>query len=220
MKDRFWQIIAAIAAVAAIVVAIGTFYLSQRANKKALTVEVISSSTLLNEKLTNTTKDLRLIYKNKDIPNVAISNVRISNTGRQPIRTSDIEVPLSIKLQCIEIISSKVISSDPPDLPISTNNEVSSVAISKALLNPNDDFIIEVVSVPNSSEGAVVSGVGGRIAGIGQIEFKATLQKEKTQRSFWGSLFGGIFGGLTAAVFYLVVGYVYGKLRNRRHAKA
>ena len=88
--------------------AIGTFYLSQRASKKALTAEVISSSTLLNAELTTTTKDLRLIYKNKDVPNVALSNVRISNTGRQPIRTSDIEVPLSINLECIEIISSKV----------------------------------------------------------------------------------------------------------------
>ena len=107
-----------------------------------------------------------------------MSNVRISNTGRQPIRTTDIEVPLSIKLECIEIISSKVILSDPPDLPISTNNEVSSVTISKALLNPGDDFTIEVISVPKKSDGIVVSGVAGRIAGVEQIKFVATLQKQ------------------------------------------
>jgi len=220
MKDRFWQIIAATAAVVAIIVAIGTYYLSQRASKRALTAEVISSSTLVKNEITTTSKDLRLIYKNKVIPNVAVSSVRFSNAGRQPIRTSDIEVPLSIKLECIEIISSKVTDSNPPDLPISTNNEVSSVVISKTLLNSGDDFTIEIVSVQNSAEGVVVSGVGGRIAGIGQIEFKTSPQKDKIKLDFWNVLLLSFLGGCIGALSIFLPAFIYWELSTFKQVKA
>ena len=159
MNQRSWQIIGAIATVVAVFVAVGAFYFSQRASTMALTAEVISSSTLLNAEFRS--RDLRIIYKGKDVPNIAVSHVRIANTGRQPIRSDDIESPVRINIESTEIISSKVISSDPSDLPVSTSNAISSVIISKALLNPGDEITVEIVSVPEGSTN-VVSGVSGR----------------------------------------------------------
>lgn len=219
MKDRFWQIVAATAAVIAVLIAVVTFFLSQRASTKALTTEVISNSTLLNVELSKATKDLRLIYKERDIPNVSISQVRISNTGRQPIRTDDIEVPICINLATIEVISSKILLSNPPALPVSTANSAQSVTLSKILLNPGDDFTVEIVSIPLKSSDPVVLGVGGRIVGVKEINFKATLQKETRSKPFWILVLNGAVGGLIAAVFTLMSSLLIRYFQRRRLLK-
>jgi len=99
MKDRFWQIVAPLfSVVVGVAMAMLASYLSQRSDAKEFTAEVISSGKLLNEELLSTSEDFRLIYQGKDIPNVAVSNIRMTNSGRKPIRTDDIEVPISIGL--------------------------------------------------------------------------------------------------------------------------
>lgn len=216
MKDRMWQIIGAVSAVIAIVVAVGTFYLSQRASKMELTAEIISNSTLLNAEIPDSTKDLKLIYKNKEVSNVAVSSIRISNTGRLPIRTSDIEVPLSIKLNCIEIISSKIASSSPPALPISTIIEDPLVRISKALMNPMDEFTIEIVSIPKKVIGNVVSQIDGRIAGISQIEFIPFIQKETKGAWSWKKFFIGVLMGVLAGFISVVFLFLTDKFFLKR----
>ena len=219
MKDRFWQIVAATAAVIAVLFAVVTFFLSQRANNKALTVEVISNSTLLNVELSKATKDLRLIYKDRDIPNLTISQIRISNTGRQPIRSDDIEVPICINLESIEIISSKILLSNPSALAITTVNSAQSVLLSKSLLNPGDEFTVEIVSIPVKSSGPVVSGVSGRIVGVKEINFKATLEKGPASKPFWVSMFGVALGALFVGAFSMVFSFFVEYFRRKRHQK-
>jgi hypothetical protein len=178
MTNRVVQIIGVIITVLSILIMIGIFYMNQRSSRKELTTEIISSSTLLNAGITNTNKDLRLIYKNKDIPNVVITNVRVSNTGSQPIRSSDIEVNLKIYMDCVEIISSKVASTNPKDMPISTSIEGLTVVISKALLNPGDDFIVETVAVQKPGVEDSIINITGRICGITDITYQKILKYE------------------------------------------
>jgi len=213
MKDRFWQIVAALfSGVVAVAMVILTSYLSQRSDAKEFTAEVISSGRLLNEELISTSvlinsEDFRLIYQEKDIPNVAVSNIRMTNSGRKPIRTDDIEAPISIGLNSTEIISSRVISSAPPDLRISTENSASEVIISKALLNPGDEFTVEIVSIPKSSNETVISGVKGRIAGINKIIFKAGLQERSFIISFLIPLVVFLVAGLISGVVFTYIMY-------------
>ncbi len=218
MKDRMWQIVGAVSAVIAVVVAIGTFYLSQRADKMELTAEIISNTTLLNAEIPTTTKDLKLIYKNKEVPNVSISNIRISNTGRLPIRTSDIEVPLSIHMNCVEIISSKIVSSNPSTLPVSTSHKGSIVAIEKALINPMDEFTVEIVTIPKTISENIVSGVHGRIAGISQIEFIPFLTKGTETGWSWKrfiiGIFTGILAGFISSLLFFVTRQIYIKFKK------
>lgn len=213
MKDRFWQIVAPLfSVVVGVAMAMLASYLSQRSDAKEFTAEVISSGKLLNEELLSTSEDFRLIYQGKDIPNVAVSNIRMTNSGRKPIRTDDIEAPISIGLNSTEIISSRVISSAPPDLPISTENSASEVIISKALLNPGDEFTVEIVSIPKSSNETVISGVKGRIAGINKIIFKAGLQERSFIISFLIPLVVGLVAGLISGVVlaYIMYNWSYG----------
>ena len=202
------RIVGTLSAIVALAFAMLTFYWTRRSEAKEFTAEVISSSRLLNAELISTSEDFRLIYQEKDIPNnVAVSNIRMTNSGRKPIRTDDIEAPISIGLNSTEIISSRVISSAPPHLPISTENSASEVIISKALLNPGDEFIVEIVSIPKSSNETVISGVKGRIAGINKIIFKAGLQERSFIISFLFPLVVGLVAGLISGVVFTYIMY-------------
>ena len=88
------RIVVTLYAIVAMAFAMLTFYWTRRSEAKEFTAEVISSSTLLNAELISTSEDFRLIYQGKDIPNVAVSNIRMTNSGRKEILTFDIEAPI------------------------------------------------------------------------------------------------------------------------------
>lgn len=216
MNDRLWQIIGAGSAVIAILISLVTFYWGQKENERALSAQVLSNSTLLNQDITKADKDLRLVYKDKEIPNIAISQIRISNSGRQPIRTLDIEVPISFNLGNSEIISSKVVSSNPQGLPIDIVNEKKAITVSKILLNPGDEFTVEIVAVPQSPTQPIVTGVSGRIAGIKTISFTDSLRKETRKQPWWVGLLVGISSSFAAIAVSSVFRWIYEYIRRRR----
>jgi hypothetical protein len=229
MNNRLWQVIGCTATVIAIIVSLAIFYWGQKASERALSVQVISTSRLFNADITKAAKDLRLLHKGKDVPNIAIIQIRITNSGRQPIRTEDIEVPISITFKARDIISSKVVSSIPRGLPIKIENSKSAITISKTLLNLDDEFTVEIIVVPfnlrtidyidyfeKDASGEyivkeipipvpIVTGVSGRIAGIKKIAFTDTFPKEETSSNFWiFSVLASIFvGAITYLIFLL-----------------
>ena len=204
MKDRIWQIIGAVSAVIAILVTVGTFYLSQRSNKMELTAEIISNTNLLRNDISSNSNELKLTYKNKEIQNVSILNIKFINTGRLPIRSSDIELPLSIKMNCTELLSSKVVATYTPNLPISISNINKSVIVEKTLINPDDEVTIEIISIPKDGTGNIVSGIQGRIAGISEIKLSSLLNKDQKNNRFLVSILKGFLFGIGAAILQIL----------------
>lgn len=219
MNDKLWQIIGGVAAIVAILVSLLTFYLGQRTSEKALSALVVSTSMLLNTDITKTAKDLRLIYGGKEVPNIAISQVRITNSGRQPIRSEDIELPISVGFYSTEIISSKVISSTPPGLPITTEINGSSVNILRTLLNPGDEFTVEVVAVPQNLGKSIVTGVSGRIAGIKTIAFTDTFQKETRTEPWWRTMLASALSSVFAFGFVYIFRFISERVQRWWHNK-
>lgn len=172
-KKINWAVISGIAIT--VIVALIGYMINRRLEKKELTVELLSTSMILNYDIPSSASELRFTYQDRDIPNLAISTVRVRNSGKKEIRSNDFEALLTIDLKDNEIISSKIISKNPEDLSVSTQNRNSSVIISKTLLNDGDEFTIEIISIPIKSENITVSSVEGRIAGIKKINYRESL---------------------------------------------
>jgi hypothetical protein len=213
MKDRLWQIVGAIAAIIAVIVAIIIFYLSDAKMEKSLLAEVISSSKLINTNISSETQNLKVFYRNKEIPNVIVSTLRIINDGKQPIRSEDYESPIIIRLNKSDIISSKVISKIPNNLKISLEDTLSSVLISKTLLNAEDQFLVEIVSTPLDGKESAITSVEGRIVGIKNITFNDSLKKQEGKGFEWFSIISALIGLI--AGLYSVASLLYFSLKRK-----
>ena len=184
--------------------------LIQDRHKKAIAVEVISNIKLINNEFPTKSNELSILYKNNFIPNVTISDIRITNTGNFAIEKKDMESELYIEMSTMDIISSRVILSKPGYLPVSTKIVKSQIVIEKTLLNPGDNFTVRVVSVPRESESNVVFGAGGRISGISNIQFRTYLQSKEQN---WSSFKQYIIGMLVGMLIGLVSGILLKRTR-------
>jgi hypothetical protein len=204
-SNRLWPVISALAALVAVFVTVVIFFVGQRGRAKQLEAVVLSKTTLLNPDIGSARSKLRVIYQDKEVRNVSIIQVRLRNSGAQPIRSVDIEEPIQINLKGIEkLISAEIVHAEPPELTIKPSLLVNSVILNKSLLNPDDQFTLEIASVPASGMESSVHGVGGRIAGVKKIDFRATPQTRRREVEFVSTL----SLAMTTAVIAMMVNFL------------
>lgn len=171
-----WQVISAAGAVAGIIITVTIFFATRRGRVKQLQAVVLSKTALLNPQVRSARQNLRIIYQDREVSDVSIIQIAIRNSGSKPIRSQDIEQPITIIPEGIEeIISADIVSSEPPDLSVGTSLVHNSVQLSRILLNPEDRFIVEITGIPQPNKESSVKKVTARIAGIKQIDFRPSL---------------------------------------------
>jgi len=218
--DQSWQAISAILTVVAIyvsiILAVFSFYSTRHEASKAIEATVISRSQLLNPEVHTKPSDLHLLFKNHEIFDIGILQIRVRNSGAQPIQKADIEGPITIAVEgATEIISAPVVQKYPPTLPIETTISGTKVELTKTLLNPDDAVTVEIDAITAEGGKLDISEVSGHVAGVQKIALEKTLpeQFEKEPGFSRGVLLGLLISFLVADIFFLI--YAISRAQSR-----
>jgi hypothetical protein len=112
-------------------------------------------------------KDLKVSLGNHVLENVGITLIKLANNGRAPINRTDFDRPLNIDvIPGAQLLRSTVESQTPGNLKIETYQEGNSVFVKPVLLNPNDSFVIQLVT----TRALTAPKVSSRISGVQNVE--------------------------------------------------
>jgi len=158
-------IISTVLAALALVVPIILFIFST--SVKTLDFEIRSKIELTKE--SNSVENLKISINGKDVEDIFVYGVKISNTGSKPILKEDYEKILSINVSEDSVIySAKKNRTYPENLSLKFKIDKNQLLISPMLLNPNDEFEINIYS--SSGE---YPKLDARIAGVSTVNSKS-----------------------------------------------
>jgi hypothetical protein len=207
------SVAAVVAILVSIILAVYNLYFVHHEASKAIEATVISRSQLLNPEVHKKPSDLHLVYKNHEIFDLGILQIRIRNSGAQPIAKADIEEPLIISVEgATEIISAPIVHTQPANLPIATTISGTKVELNKSLLNPDDAFTVEIDALTADGGKLDISGVSERIAGVQNVVFQKSLP-EKIHTATEFPIFAAVLGAfvaLLAAIIYRIIYRLWG----------
>jgi hypothetical protein len=174
-------------------------YRLQRA-RKSLSYRVVANSDLLSANVgPNTT--LQVVHANHALTEPRLMVLEITNTGNAEIRAEDFAEPFRIKLKdAIRIESVTIAKTRPNGLPVQTiQPDPLTIELAPLLLNPGDQFILEVLLDGKAAEVEAT----GRVAGVKQISNLSPTKEPRTRprRAYPAiiQMFSGLVGGLVVA---------------------
>ena len=167
LRDPIWQFIGALLAVVAVAIAVVSIVLNLP--KKQLDVVLVSTIPLVSVS-GEASGDVEVYYRGSKATNVYLSQVRVMNSGNQPITEDDFSRPLSFSFSPNQVVEASVIGSTPESLPITlTQSAPHEIQMNPTLLNAGDSASIRFIVLGNSS-GFNEPKVAGRIVGVRRIE--------------------------------------------------
>lgn len=213
----FWQLLGTILAIAAIVATYDVFFRSRPS--KALDV-VLQPPVSLVEVRPEVAADIEIRYKGQSVPNASVLQIRIENSGNQPILETDYSRPLSFSFPAQhELAEVAVDSSDPSNLGMQvTKNGKTRAEVSRTLLNPQDSALLRFITISLSKK-SVLDGftVDGRIVGVKEINVvTAPVKAESSLDDFLGTTTIALLGGAVGILSSVIEGYL--ARRRRRGA--
>lgn len=170
IRDSLWQFITVVIAIIAIIVSI-ILYLIQR-RRKALSWEIISNTPLLSidEEIKG---DLQILFAGKPVQDIQLIILKIINSGNIPIKYTEYERPIYLKLgENAQILSAKVTEKNPSNLETSVkiNKEGTRAELEPTLMNEGDSFTIKMLV--NQFDGQII--VDDRVEGVKVKEIQKT----------------------------------------------
>ena len=192
IRDPLWQFVTVvIIAIIAIIVTI-ILYLIQR-RRKSLSWEIISNTPLLSidEEIRG---NLQVLFAGKPVQDVQLIILKIINSGNVPIKSTDYERPINLKLgENALILTAKVTEKNPSGLETPITNEGTRVVLEPTLMNEGDSFTIKMLV--NQFDDQIT--VDGRIVGVKDIQ-KTTSSKVQFTLNF-------DYFGLTLISIFLIL---------------
>jgi len=160
--DSFWIIIGAIATVVSVIVFI---LVSLRQNvRKEVSYEELSNTSLVRKEVMKSDK-LEIKYDGRLVEAVNLINLRITNSGNQPITKADYEQPITVNLgDQSEILDVEITKRNPKTLSPALRPSSKNLEIEPCLLNPKDSVTLKMLV---SKAGKLT--VNARIAGVKEI---------------------------------------------------
>lgn len=114
---------------------------------KELDVKVLSKSAL-QIPTNSAASDLKLMLGGKELTNSYLSILLISNQGKSPIRSSDFDTPLEIRIgKQQSIVRAVVTNRSPKEVQAKLDTDNQTIHLEPTLLNPQDSITIEILSV-------------------------------------------------------------------------
>lgn len=136
-------------------------------DKKQLSYEV-----LLKRELTNLGSSesnwpgIKISYEGQDVSTGSFVTLAITNTGKLPIKREDFDSPITILISEPDLImSSKTTFSSPNNLDVALTKVKDGISVAPLLLNPDDQFFIEIFS----KSALDITGIRSRIVGLASI---------------------------------------------------
>jgi len=199
-QDRVWAILGVLIGLIGAVATIVIYSLTERGQTKQLQVTVISASGLINPDIGSARSRLKILYEGREVSNVSVIDLRFTNSGGQPIRSADIEEPIAIQISNgLQIITADIIKTKPADLSVLPKISGHAVTLTKALLNPGDEFTLEITGVPEVGKELVVKQVDARIVGMPNVKFQSSLPSTSGKKSIRNGSILALVSGLVAS---------------------
>jgi len=112
---------------------------------KTLSYQVISKSALIGSH--DSIENIEIKIKGEVVDSAVIYLLKIKNSGTEPIKPKDFERPIVIKFaEKARIFNAQVKNKLPENISTSLKVSGNKLSIAPLLLNPNDEFIVEVLS--------------------------------------------------------------------------
>lgn len=165
LRDPMWQFIGVVIGIIALII---TFLFWKQRQRKALSYEILSNTPLLSieEKIKG---KLQIIFDGNSVENVHLIEVKLVNSGNEPIKPSDYERPINLTFgEDSRVLTSEVIETIPDNLKMELYTDEKSVKLSPILLNGGDSFTLKMI-VSQFKIGDDDIKVDGRIAGVKKI---------------------------------------------------
>ena len=143
LRDPAWQFAGAVIALLAIAATFLIYFLQRQ--RKSLTYEVLSKSSLLTvrEELENR---LQVLYDGEPTRDICLLVIRIINSGTEAIASRDFEKPICIGTgPTSKILSAAITGVEPENLDVRIFAAESSATIDPLLLNPRDSIEIKLL---------------------------------------------------------------------------
>jgi len=158
-----------IIAIVGIIVAV-IIYWRQR-KRKSLDYEVVSftplSSVDPNTLWSYQQAGLQFTFKGETIPQAHFITIKFTNSGNVHIPKEDYAEPISLSFgKKAMVLAFRPVKKKPVDIPVTLKTDGRNVIIDPTLLNPKENFVIEVLV--SGFDGKV--RIGGRIAGVKEIK--------------------------------------------------
>jgi len=178
-----------------------TFIGIRQHKRKALYYEFVSCTSLVSVK-DIVQDDIQILYKGEEVKNVDLLEVRIINSGNASIEEIDFHRSLALVVNDeAKILTATIKNRAPSDLDISVEitDESKKATLSKTLLNPGDEIIINLLVTKYSK-----INLEGRISGVNNFKGLAPGLGLSAIMLFFATLFSII--GLVVELFGLLSG--------------
>lgn len=155
-RDQIWNFIGVIIACVTLVITVILYFFQK--NKKGLSYEILSKTSLLTnrEKLEG---KIKILYENQEVKNVKFLEIKILNTGNVGIPSSDYEKPLRfIFEEKAKILTSEIVKSEPKSLTTSLNIRQNEIILQPILMNSKDYIVIKVLVSNLINEEIIIDG--------------------------------------------------------------
>jgi hypothetical protein len=208
LSERGWGIISALAGVFALIATIAIFFYSEVRSTKQLEVVLISKTSLVNPAAGTARKRLEIRYGDQTVPDITLFQLLFRNTGRQPILKADFEEPIIVQISNIDqIISAEKLAAIPTALSPKVTLKDKTTLIEGMLLNPDDQFTIEIIAIPTVGADSTIAPPIARIAGIKAIKY-TPIPEALGSQSHLNSIFRVIIGVIATIVGALIASAV------------
>lgn len=166
---------------AAIVMPIIVYYLQN--NKKHLAYNELQNISLVS--VNDNVKDkVEVKYAGKVVNNLYLLTVLFKNTGRVPIKNSDIVSPIKLEYKQ-KFMECRVIDKSTAGLDIKlVSPDENSVLINFNLLNPGEYFVLKFVSLSRLSDPKIVL----RISGLSRINIGSTSNEYRAIATYFAMI--------------------------------
>lgn len=176
LTPRVLGILGLVIATVAILIPILQSYYSKA--RSAVSYEIVSKSVIGD---TSNSSSIKVSIDERLLDRVCIYTVQLSNSGTEPLREPDYQVPIFIRFTPQTVIyRTNIVETVPNNLSITTWISDNNVGVSPTLLNPDDRFLIQIICSDCDS----VPEVTARIAGVREIQKESTDDDDKRWRFF------------------------------------
>ncbi|MBK7894687.1 MAG: hypothetical protein IPJ90_07325 [Anaerolineaceae bacterium] len=178
MRDPIWQFAGAIVAIVAIAFAFAQEYFFSEQYSLQL---VVLATTALVEIEESAAEDIEIYYKGSPANDIVLMQIKLENTGNQPIRPEDYSSPIKIIYPVdAQVVEARILETEPDNINVKLDQEKNEIQLSPELLNAGDRIILRVLVSNLSSSNSIPFEVQARIANIRTIEVLNAIDQTTT----------------------------------------
>lgn len=205
LRDPVWQFIGAFLTLVGLGIAGYALYHQLYDPNFGLQAVILTNTSLVSV-AQDYSDEIEVSFKGQPADNLSLVDVKIENTGNQPIRTVDFEAPINFVFPQDSIVAdASVVGSAPrdfsPSLRIDSPNVVS---VNPQLFNGGDRAIFRFIvkNIPKTSSLPPFE-VHARIANISQVELVNVIDVVTEPGFPFGTIL--VLGGIQLSVAMLIV---------------